>query len=83
MTALSPPTSHDDDPPVFICEKINAHQWRFWCPYCVRHHYHGAGRGHRGAHCTSPTSPLKQSGYVLEGPRFADRSRKRSAMTRA
>jgi hypothetical protein len=50
----------------------------FWCPYCVRWHYHGQGEGHRVAHCDTPptrpsrkanggptASPYLQTGYEL------------------
>jgi hypothetical protein len=39
----------------------------FNCPWCRTPHFHGAGGGEggRGAHCTSPASPLFGHGYVL------------------
>ena len=51
--------------PVIVCEKTERGDWRFFCPHCRRHHYHGGGRGHRIAHCVDPRSPLKETGYVL------------------
>lgn len=37
-----------------------------WCPYCAKFHNHGAGEGHRIAHCTEEHSPFKQTGYILK-----------------
>ena len=45
-----------------------------WCPFCRKNHYHGscgdptgkAGEGHRAAHCIDPTSPFKETGYILK-----------------
>lgn len=43
----------------------------FCCPYCRVPHHHGAGAvpgdgdGHRVAHCSLRSSPLRVSGYVL------------------
>jgi hypothetical protein len=56
----------------------------FWCPFCLRYHYHGTGGepsrkggflnyGHRVAHCQNPDSPFKESGYYLKAkPRTKD-----------
>ncbi|MGH2487192.1 MAG: hypothetical protein ACRDHE_14380 [Ktedonobacterales bacterium] len=33
------------------------------CPYCGRAHYHGAGNGHRVAHCIGEHG--QDAGYVL------------------
>lgn len=33
------------------------------CPYCGQTHRHGAGYGHRIAHCASPTPPNR--GYII------------------
>jgi hypothetical protein len=38
---------------------------RVWCHYCVRFHQHGAGYGHRAAHCRRDDSPYLRTGYVL------------------
>ena len=38
----------------------------FWCPFCKRWHLHGAGEGHRAAHCFNEESPLDKRGYVLK-----------------
>ncbi|HEV6968101.1 hypothetical protein [Roseateles sp.] len=51
-----------DDLPVFAC-KTGSHTWTFWCPHCRIEHTHGAGAGHRVAHCAS--GPYKARGYVL------------------
>ncbi|MED1205884.1 hypothetical protein [Heyndrickxia acidicola] len=37
-----------------------------WCSYCVEFHHHGAGEGHRIAHCTNEKSPYKITGYELK-----------------
>ena len=44
--------------------------WRVWCAHCCRWHQHGAGEGHREAHCHDPASPYERSGYnlALAGP---------------
>lgn len=36
-----------------------------WCPYCKIFHNHGAGEGHRIAHCNSD-SPFKETGYIIK-----------------
>lgn len=38
---------------------------RAWCPFCVTYHTHGAGDGHRMAHCAKST-PFTQTGYELQ-----------------
>ncbi len=60
--------------PTFKCRVIWAEyggfrlpQYEFDCPYCKRPHRHGALDGHRVAHCNSPDSPLRETGYWLEG----------------
>lgn len=37
-----------------------------WCPFCRRWHHHGAGEGHRVAHCINPESPFHKTGYILK-----------------
>jgi hypothetical protein len=49
--------------PIIVCEEYNG-QWRFWCPFCKKWHYHGAEPGHRVAHCGSD-SPFRETGYIL------------------
>lgn len=39
-------------------------RWLVWCRHCMVWHYHGAGDGHREAHCQEPT-PFSTSGYNL------------------
>jgi len=40
--------------------------WRAWCPFCCIYHTHGAGPGHRVAHCDSDgESPFRNGGYEL------------------
>ena len=54
-----------------LCEpdkptKEGIERWRFWCPFCNKHHSHSAGPGHRVAHCHNPESPFTQDGgYIL------------------
>ena len=40
---------------------------RVWCSWCRRWHVHGAGYGHRAAHCHT-ASPYRDSGYTLTRP---------------
>jgi hypothetical protein len=37
-----------------------------WCKYCVTHHTHSPGEGHRWAHCWKDDSPYKKGGYILK-----------------
>lgn len=37
-----------------------------WCPYCACYHYHGDVEGERVAHCNSPYSPFKKTGYYIK-----------------
>lgn len=39
-------------------------RWYVWCSDCREWHSHGAGEGHREAHCNRPTRYLR-SGYNL------------------
>lgn len=56
------------DAVVLFCEPVEdagRKQWRFWCPFCLRYHFHDPGVGHRHAvHCGSG-SALKDTGYTL------------------
>jgi hypothetical protein len=56
------------DLPVFLCEPVGEHSWRFWCPFCRAYHVHGAagGEGHRVAHCLNQRSPLRDGGYFIK-----------------
>lgn len=49
--------------------------WIVWCPYCRRHHWHGAAPGYREPHCGD--GKRWQNGYVLvgRGPASAERVR--------
>lgn len=38
---------------------------KVWCPFCVKWHIHGWGFGHRSAHCSTESSPFKETGYFL------------------
>jgi hypothetical protein len=50
---------------VFLCEASPCErQWHFRCPYCRKDHYHGAGEGHRNAHCYDET-PVSKTGYYV------------------
>lgn len=62
------------DFPVFRCRESgfgSEATWHFWCPYCRKEHTHGAGAGHRVAHCPRPT-PLTATGYYLVGASAAE-----------
>jgi hypothetical protein len=61
----------------FVEVDVEGDQASFWCPFCLRYHYHGTGGepsrkggflnyGHRVAHCQNPESPFKESGYYLK-----------------
>lgn len=48
---------------------------RVWCPYCRKHHVHGAGQDehegrmtHRIAHCFRNDSPFHANGYFVLDP---------------
>jgi hypothetical protein len=57
--------------PIVLCEPARSSQWKFWCPFCRAYHHHGGQPdangeiGHRAAHCCSPTSPFRATGYIL------------------
>lgn len=56
------------NPPVVLCEEFYVRPflcWRFFCTYCLRYHYHGAGPGHCSAHCSNET-PYRETGYILK-----------------
>jgi hypothetical protein len=38
---------------------------RVWCCHCKCWHQHGAGPGHRVAHCHTEASPYHETGYIL------------------
>lgn len=39
---------------------------KFFCEFCNKFHYHGAGEGHRVAHCKIEVeSPFHETGYYL------------------
>jgi hypothetical protein len=58
--------------PTVYCEEIKPRRpqdcetWRFWCDHCNKWHSHGAGAGHRLAHCHKPGSPYERTGYFIE-----------------
>ena len=37
-----------------------------WCVHCRVWHHHGAGDGHRVAHCDRADSLYQRTGYVLQ-----------------
>ena len=58
---------------VSLIDGYSVRQFAFWCPFCGRQHFHGAGRltddwrrflGHRVAHCPDRT-PDNAGGYFL------------------
>lgn len=52
--------------PVLLAYPGSSGGWRVWCDWCERWHTHGAGEGHRVAHCACRKSPYADSGYRLE-----------------
>lgn len=48
-----------------LIEVMGVDLYEFDCPHCRKVHRHGVSGGHRRAHCTSPTSPYRKTGYVL------------------
>jgi len=49
-------------------------RWLIWCKYCQTWHRHGAGEGHREAHCNDSSSPYWKTGYNLSyAGRWKDR----------
>jgi hypothetical protein len=63
-----------EKPPTIEVQLKNG-QYIFWCPHCRAKHYHGAGDGHRTAHCTNSNSPYRKTGYyvVHKDPKFVAR----------
>lgn len=59
-------TKDEDSPPRFKCETDEYGCWYFECPHCHDRHTHGAGAGHRSAHCDVLSgSPFLESGYYI------------------
>ena len=48
-----------------VNEETGVVKWSVWCRYCQAWHSHGAGEGHREAHCTERNSPYVAIGYNL------------------
>jgi hypothetical protein len=48
-------------------EHSSEYQWRVWCQYCRRFHYHAAIAGYHAAHCLE-TTPYTEGGYMLKPP---------------
>lgn len=57
----------EDGIPVLVAEPTKDGQWRVWCCYCRRYHFHGAVMGHRTAHCSHPDKPHNSNPYVSTG----------------
>jgi hypothetical protein len=53
--------------PVLLARDNGNETWSVWCPYCLTEHTHGAGPGHRVAHCIA-ACPFTDSGYILALP---------------
>lgn len=55
------------DIPIVKCEPRDDlyFGFKFYCEYCKRDHLHGAGLGHRSAHCDKLESPFRKTGYIL------------------
>jgi hypothetical protein len=74
-------TDDEDDFPKLPSFSLPSGNTVAWCDSCRRWHHHGAGGGHRVAHCGS--GRYEDSGYVLNilgpAPRevLADLKRKR------
>lgn len=60
--------------PIILCEDTGK-QYKFWCPFCRRWHYHSRGDHHAVSHChrrrhgrggiVEINSPFRQTGYFL------------------
>jgi hypothetical protein len=66
----------------FVEVDTDGEQAWFWCPFCLRYHYHGQGGepsrkggflnyGHRVAHCINSDSPFRETGYYLKARPFS------------
>lgn len=55
-----------DSAPVVPAFATGDKQWAMVCVFCRRWHFHGAGAGHRAAHCHIDSSPYCKRGYILE-----------------
>jgi len=55
-----------DETPTIECRDIGRGQWAFYCQYCGTDHVHGAGEGHRVAHCHNSDSPCRKTGYYIK-----------------
>ena len=53
------------NPPILLAYEDEDGGLHAWCIHCRRWHLHGAGEGHRAAHCTNKDSPYLKTGYVL------------------
>ena len=52
------------DAPVLLAYPAGEGRWKVWCDDCNRWHFHGAGEGHRAAHC-DPDGYYDRSGYYI------------------
>lgn len=55
-----------NDIPTVTPHRVTSTQWFIRCPHCGGEHVHGAGEGHRVAHCPSEYRP--NPGYILAKP---------------
>lgn len=63
----TPPYFLDLDAPTLAAFEVvvdGVRLWRVWCQHCQQWHHHGAGEGHRIAHCKGD-SPYREHGYNL------------------
>jgi hypothetical protein len=81
----SPRQRYEPGIPVLVAESNgdpSSTQWRVWCPYEKRYHFHGkvigGGTEHRAAHCTNSSSPFNETGYYIVTRETADRLHRRS-----
>ena len=51
--------------PAYEVEIEGIRVWRVWCKHCRRWHEHGAGEGHRIAHCEDQNSAYRLDRYNL------------------
>ena len=65
MGTESPNPGATEIPVLPACATSDGVTWSVWCCYCLKWHLHGAGAGHRGAHCVRET-PHAETGYSLE-----------------
>jgi hypothetical protein len=65
--------------PVVLCEPAGDITWRFWCPFCRRHHVHG---GSGAAGLGAPRPPLPRADVAVLEDRLHPQSRSRNRCAR-